>query len=139
MSSNDNPLSGQALVQYSILALLLPLEIFLFVKLRFQIDPSGIITLLIYLLVAIMRVIEQAFFLTPNLNLIDFIFIVFSQILVWFAVYYFTMEMKVILVELKRGKEHKKIRAKRVQKWLIGFVMLGYLPIMLTFTVINTI
>lgn len=104
-SSPDTPLDLQAFVQYSILGMLLPLELFLFIKLRFRIDPSGIVTLLIYLVVATLRVIEQAALTSPFDNLADFILIVFSQILVWFAVYYFTMEMKVVQVDLRGGNE----------------------------------
>ena len=44
-----------------IFAILLPLELFVLVKLKFKIDKSGLITLLLHLLVSIFRIVRSQF------------------------------------------------------------------------------
>jgi hypothetical protein len=51
--TNTNKL--QILFRYIVFLVLVIIESYVFFRLRFKIDPSGIVTLLIYLLVALMR------------------------------------------------------------------------------------
>jgi hypothetical protein len=58
---------------------------FVFYKLRLNFDPSGIFTLILHFFVAILRLIDDyAPFFNPH------------YWLVWFSLYYFTVEMKIM-------------------------------------------
>jgi hypothetical protein len=76
-----------------IFACLLSVELWIFVRLRFKVDKSGILTLLIHLLITIIRIINVSI---ENLEVL----IVVIAILIWFSLHYFTFEMWLIKITL---------------------------------------
>jgi hypothetical protein len=89
----------------AIFVILLSCETFIFIKLRFNVDKSGIITLVLYLLISILRLISSAvwelsfgplFLLGVNLA--------------WITLHYFTYEMWIIQTALT--SESHQIQAK---------------------------
>ena len=69
-----------------IFAILLPLELFVLVKLKFKIDKSGLITLLLHLLVSIFRIVRSQFEYLQ-------VMLVVTAIMIWISLHYFTFEM----------------------------------------------
>ena len=76
-----------------IFACLLCVELFVFIRLRFKMDKSGIWTLLIYLLISILRIINVFF------NKVEGLIVVMTS-LIWFSLHYFTFEMWLIKITL---------------------------------------
>ena len=76
-----------------IFATLFCVELWVFIRLRLQLDKSGILTLLIYLLITIIRIVNVTF---ENLQVL----IVVMGILIWFSLHYFTFEMWLIKIKL---------------------------------------
>jgi hypothetical protein len=64
--------------------------LFVFIKLKFKIDITGSLSLLLYLVAMLIRAVD--YFFNPNSGVIDLIQLE-SQILVWYSLYYFALEM----------------------------------------------
>ncbi len=69
---------------WTVFVILTLVEGFVFYKLRFRLDISGLLTLILHYIVAVLRIITY-YFNTPILN---------SSNLIWFSFYYFIIEMK---------------------------------------------
>jgi hypothetical protein len=72
-----------------ILSILALVEALLFIRLRCKIDLSGIFLLLLTLAVAILRVLKGQDTLKEHFTIIN----VICQLLIWFALYYFTFDL----------------------------------------------
>ena len=72
----------------TILALMCVIEGFVFIRLKFKVDFSGKVTLLLHLVVSAIRVIN-----TVNFNATRHILQVINSVLIWISLYYFTFEM----------------------------------------------
>ena len=72
---------------WSIFASLFLVELWVFLRLRFKVDNSGILTLLLLLIVSIIRILRSSL----DIQLQN-LFVV-SGIIVWISLYYFTFEM----------------------------------------------
>lgn len=94
-----------------ILVALVSSYLFIFIKLKFKIDITGFLSLLLYLVGMMIRAVD--YFFDPSSGVIDLIQLE-SQILVWYSLYYFTLEMLRIkyMIEAASPAEYAKI-AKR--------------------------
>jgi hypothetical protein len=72
---------------WSIFACLFLVELWVFLRLRFKVDNSGVLTLLLLLIVSIIRILRSSL----DIQLQN-LFVV-SGIIVWISLYYFTFEM----------------------------------------------
>ena len=70
-----------------IFACLFLVELWVFTRLGFKVDKSGILTLLLHLIVSIIRILRSS--LKINLQGL----LVVAGILIWISLYYFTFEM----------------------------------------------
>ena len=98
MESDDQYGTVRYIAQYSdivILIILLSFETFIFIKLRFNVDKSGILTLFLYLLISIFRVISSAVW-EPSLGSL----FILAANLAWITLHYFTYEMWIIQTAL---------------------------------------
>jgi hypothetical protein len=75
-----------------ILSILSLVEGFLFIRLKFKIDLSGIFLLILSLTVAILRVIKGSESSDLKFKIIN----VICQLLMWFALYYFTFDFQIV-------------------------------------------
>ena len=73
-----------------ILLALVSSYLFVFIKLKFKMDITGALSLLLYLVAMVIRAVD--FFFDPNSGVIDIIQLE-SQILEWYSLYYFALEM----------------------------------------------
>ena len=74
-----------------ILVALISMYLFLFIRLKFKVDITGVLSLLLFLIATIIRVIDYFFE-----KLIEEIFDIIQlecQILVWYSLYFFVIEM----------------------------------------------
>lgn len=96
-----------------ILVALVSSYLFIFIKLKFKIDITGFLSLLLYLVGMMIRAVD--YFFDPSSGVIDLIQLE-SQILVWYSLYYFTLEMLRIkyMIEAASPAEYAKI-AKRLR------------------------
>jgi hypothetical protein len=78
----------------AILGILLIVEAFVFIRLKFKIDFTGILTLLMQLAVAILRVITNRF--AASESPVGVTLNISGQQLIWISLYYFTFELKII-------------------------------------------
>ena len=110
-----------------IFAFLFCVELWVFIRLRLQVDKSGILTLVIYLLITIIRIINISL---ENLQVL----IVVMGILIWFSLHYFTFEMWLIKIKLtsddfkacqKQQKRVKLIKTLDVIFLLIFMIVYG--------------
>ena len=69
-----------------ILAILISVELWVFIKLRFKVDSSGILTLLLHLLASLIRVLRSYY------GALQFLIVVAGMI-IWISLHYFTFEM----------------------------------------------
>ena len=85
--------------------------LFVFYKLKFKIDITGFLSLLLYLVAMLIRAVD--YFFNPNSGVIDLIQLE-SQILVWYSLYYFALEMLRIklMIEAASPAEYAR-KAKR--------------------------
>lgn len=79
----------------SILTLIVLIEGFVFVRLNFRVDFSGIVTLILHLVVSALRVINSVSF-----QLVRHVLQVITSVLIWISLYYFTFEMAFIKATL---------------------------------------
>jgi hypothetical protein len=94
-----------------ILVALVSSYLFVFIKLKFKIDITGSLSLLLYLVAMLIRAVD--YFFNPNSGVIDLIQLE-SQILVWYSLYYFALEMLRIklMIEAASPAEYAR-KAKR--------------------------
>lgn len=98
------------LIQYSLFAVLLLIEGYVFIALKGRIDPSGIVTLLSYLLASFLRIIPSIFEINITFDvMVDFT----TQVLVWFVIYYFTFE--ILKIEATFKGTHPREVAKAIK------------------------
>jgi len=85
--------------------------LFVFIKLKFKIDITGFLSLFLYLAATVIRAVF--YFIDRDIKQLDIIQIV-SQILLWYSLYYFEIEMLRIkqTIEAASPSEYKRI-AKR--------------------------
>ena len=83
---------------------------FVFVKLKFKMDFSGILTLLLHLIVAVQRLVNDFIFVTEELNNN---LQVLGNGLIWISLYYFTFEMMIIKSTLAASSYQELKKAKR--------------------------
>ena len=76
-----------------IFAILLPIELLVYLKLNFKIDRSGLFTLLLHLLVSMIRIVRSQLDQFQGL-------IVVTGIMIWISLHYFTFEMQLIKIKL---------------------------------------
>jgi len=69
-------------------------ELFVFIRLRFRVDKSGILTLMLHLIGSLIRILRSS--LKIKLDAL----IVVAGITIWISLYYFTFEMKFIKIGL---------------------------------------
>ena len=117
--------SVEQLIQYSVLVALLLIEGYVFIALKGRIDPSGIVTLLSYLLASFLRILPSIFEMNITFNvMVDFT----TQVLVLFVIYYFTFEILKIEATFKgtHPREVKKaIKAIGVRKLVFLLLLVG--------------
>ena len=76
-----------------ILVALISTYLFLFIRLKFKVDITGVLSLLLFLIATIIRVID---YFSQKLNEEEEIFDIIQlecQILVWYSLYFFVIEM----------------------------------------------
>ena len=93
-----------------IFASMLMIFSFVFVKLKFKMDFSGILTLLLHLIVAVQRLVNNFIFVTEELNNN---LQVLGNGLIWISLYYFTFEMMIIKSTLAASSYQELKKAKR--------------------------
>ena len=124
--------SIEQLIQYSVFAALLLIEGYVFIALKGRIDPSGIVTLLSYLLASFLRILPSIFEMNITFDvMVDFT----TQVLVWFVIYYFTFEILKIEATFKwtHPREAKKaIKAIGVRKLVFLILLVGVVAPILT-------
>ena len=120
------------LIQYSLFAVLLLIEGYVFIALKGRIDPSGIVTLLSYLLASFLRILPNIFEINITFDvMVDFT----TQVLVWFVIYYFTFEILKIEATFKgtHPKEvAKAIKGIDIRKRVFLFLLVGVVAPILT-------
>jgi hypothetical protein len=77
-----------------ILACLSFVVLWVLIRLRFKVDRSGILTLLLHVISSILRILRS--FLNIKVEPL----VVVSGILIWISLYYFTFEMQFIKITL---------------------------------------
>jgi hypothetical protein len=80
----------QDVTDWSIFSILTLIELFVLIRLRFKIDFSGLLTLLIHFSVSLLRVMNN------NIGIkaaFQYVFLVVGSNLIWFSLYYFTSEL----------------------------------------------
>lgn len=95
-----------------LLAILLIVEGFVFYKLKFKIDKSGKVTLLLHLIVSIVRAISSS--LKLDFRMLLFI----SSNLIWISLHYFTFEMWLIKVTLESESYEEGLKKQKRVKFL---------------------
>ena len=77
----------------TVFVILTLVEGFVFYKLRFRLDISGLLTLILHYVVSVLRIINHY----QNFNSPVQIFVnLLGSYLIWFSFYYFTIEMKLM-------------------------------------------
>ena len=80
----------QDVTDWSIFSILTLVELYVLIRLRFKIDFSGLLTLLIHFSVSLLRVMNN------NIDIkgaFQYVFLVVGSNLIWFSLYYFTSEL----------------------------------------------
>jgi hypothetical protein len=100
-------------------------ERFVFLKLRFRLDISGLLTLILYYVVTVLRIINhyQAFN-SPVQVFINFL----GTYLILFSLYYFMIEMKLTLILLiDQPKVYLKMKMKlKYLRYFSGLFIVVY-------------
>ena len=97
-----------------IFASMLMIFSFVFVKLKFKMDFSGILTLLLHLIVAVQRLVNDFIFVTEeSKSLLNNNLQVLGNGLIWISLYYFTFEMMIIKSTLAASSYQELKKAKR--------------------------
>jgi hypothetical protein len=94
-------------IMFSVLA---AVELFIFIKMRFKIDFSGTITLLLHLFVSFMRLIGD--YVDSKYSAIQKIIFLNGANLIWFSLYYFICELMHIKNSLE-APDHLIYQKKR--------------------------
>jgi hypothetical protein len=69
-------------------------ELWVFIRLRFRVDKSGVLTLLFHLIASIIRILRSS--LDDNIEAL----VIFASIIIMISLYYFTFEMYFIKIAL---------------------------------------
>ena len=85
-----------------IFGILLSVELLVLIKLKFKIDRSGLLTLLLHMLVSMFRVVRSQLEYLQGL-------IVVTAIMIWISLHYFTFEMQLIKIKLTQHDYHKNV------------------------------
>ena len=88
-----------------IFACLFPVELWVFIRLKFKVDNSGILTLLLHLTVSIIRIIRDI-----NDKIVGLI--VVTGILIYISLHYFTFEMWLIKITLTSDDYKTRLKQK---------------------------
>jgi hypothetical protein len=104
----------------TILTLICVIEGFVFIRLKFKVDFSGIVTLLLHLVVSALRVINSVKFQATR-----HILQVITSVLIWISLYYFTFEMAYIQATLSSDSSIQHYNKKR-KITLIKIILIGY-------------
>lgn len=96
ISQSDSPLGEWydyfwPISDWSIFVILTLVEGFVFLKLRFKLDISGLLTLILHYVVTVLRIINHY---QPFNSPIQIFINLLGSYLIWFSFYYFTIEMK---------------------------------------------
>ncbi len=78
---------------FLIIVALFLVELWVLINLRFKVDTSGIITLLLHLIISITRIIRSYVAKLEGLMVV-------AGILLWISLHYFTFEMQLIQITL---------------------------------------
>ena len=124
--------SIEQLIQYLVFAALLLIEGYVFIALKWKIDPSGIVALLSYLLASFLRILPSIFEINITFDvMVDFT----TQVLVWFVIYYFTFEILKIEATFKGTHPRevaKAIKGIDIRKLVFLILLVGVVAPILT-------
>ncbi len=90
-----------------ILVSLIGLYAFVFIKLRFKIDFSGIVTLLLHLFVALQRVVNHFIDLKDWGKVYYDLAQILGECFIWISLYYFTFELFLIKSTVEAESLHE--------------------------------
>ena len=110
---------------WAIFALLTLLEGFVFFRLRFKLDVSGLLTLILHYVVTVLRIINHYQpFNTPFQIFVNLL----GSYLIWFSLYYFTIEMRLTQSLLTDQPKVYLVKKKRMMylKWFSGAFIVVY-------------
>ena len=113
---------------WSIFVLLTLVESFVFYKLRFKLDFSGILTLLLHFSVSVMRVFKHYLGIGSR---VYFILSIICNGLIWYSLYYFTIEMLIIkyLITEQPDSYIKKKRQLTFLKFITACILIIFASI----------
>jgi len=94
---------------------LLLTQLLVFIRLKFRLDYSGTLTLLLQLIVALTRVISMY---QVDDSPYYYSFATFAVNLMWISIYYFTMEMVRIQLAKQPGVSPEKFARVKIIKWV---------------------
>ena len=122
------------ITDWLIFILLTLIEGFIFFKLRFKLDTSGLLTLFLHFAVSLIRIINL--FLSFNSSIQIFLNLL-GTYLIWFSFYYFTIEMELTRSLLSDQPKAYLLKKKSYAylRFLSGIFMIAY---SIMFTVILT-
>lgn len=115
----------------TILVILLIFELIVFYKLKFKIDRSGILTLLLHILISSIRVYNSS---TLESYDSERALISFSSMMVWCSLHYFTFEIWKIKTSLVSESFQIKVREEKkvTSKKRIDLVLMLILTVLIT-------
>ena len=97
-NGDDDWLVTLALISdWTILTVIMLVEVFVLYKLRLKMDFSGKLTLFLHFIVALLRLFQDHYAFKGTLSNVTG---TFCQMLIWFSLYYFTFEMNLIKAAL---------------------------------------
>ena len=96
ISQSDSPLGEWydyfwPISDWTVFVILTLVEGFVFLKLRFRLDISGLLTLILHYVVTVLRIINHY---QPFNSPVQIFINLLGSYLIWFSFYYFTIEMK---------------------------------------------
>lgn len=93
----DSFILASKIINPIILGIMISINCFIFYKLKFRIDFSGLVTLILYFIAQVFRVVS----VYERYNSDDkYSFLLPCQILVWISLYYFTFEIADIKITI---------------------------------------
>ena len=110
-----------------ILVALISSYLFVFIRLKFKIDISGVLTLILILIAAIIRLLT---FFSLKAGFARQIIQLETQILVWYSLYYFVIEMLKVkhkIESLTVSEARSKARRDRLCHQFLIFGFLAYM------------
>lgn len=126
------PLFVRDLLYHVFLGIFTLSEIAVILRLKFRIDRSGLITLLIFQVIFLLRSLNSMIHMnnSPEFLLIQSA----NQSLIWTALYYFTFELRLIYLTVASSSMTVYLIClkylSRLRKVLIGFILCIYMPLM---------